>query len=104
MLVANHYVKVDGVIYLRGEVIPDDIAPVKRDWLVSVGAIREMEDSPSDNAEAETEPSGESEEEPEIGMNPPEEPDENTAAPEIDAMAGVVRTPKRRRGGKKNEG
>lgn len=39
MYIANHYVRVDGQMYLKGEAIPD-IPAENVEWLLSVGAIQ----------------------------------------------------------------
>lgn len=103
MLVANHYVKVNGVVYMRGECVPDDITPIKLDWLLSVGAVSRTDETEDDGHTEESEEEPEEEEKPEIGMPKPEEPERSEQAPEIDAIAGIVK-PKRRRGGKRSEG
>jgi hypothetical protein len=100
MLVANYYVKVNGEVYMRGEQIPDDIPDIKKDWLISSGAVSETAEGPE---KAEEEPS--SDDGPDIGMPKPEpedEADEAGEAPEIDAIAGIV-APKKTRARRKRQ-
>lgn len=39
MFKANHYVQLNGQLYMAGEIISDDIAKDQEKWLLSVGAI-----------------------------------------------------------------
>ena len=102
MYVALHYVRVNGKMYTRGEILPEGLPAEKIAWYQKAGAIEEIapvsnakemqeeyapEQDPEDqDAEAieipeDTEPSEGTEEEPE---------DEFEEAPEIDVMAGIV--------------
>ena len=72
--VANHYVKVNGIRYARGECLPDNLPDETVEWLVKAGAIQEIAlafSNESDSAQI-------------------EEPVEDPEAPEIDVMDGIV--------------
>ena len=95
MYIANHYVKVNGRLYVRGECIEEEMSEDKISWLLEAGAIKS--DAPAfDFSQKEEDPVA-------------EEPQEETEVPEIDVMAGIVQEeqdkpekPKRKtqRGGK----
>lgn len=93
MYIANHYVRIGGKVYIKGERIPDGLPEEKISWLLNVDAIHEEKEKVQ---EAVSEPPF---------MNPPEhqeetaeedpkeetaEADEEAEAPEIDVMAGIV--------------
>ena len=94
MFIANHYVKVNGKMFMKGERIPDGLSAEKLRWLIDTGAVHE---TASVSAVFEdTEETGYPEDTPETGEikavpDPEEETDPDTEAPEIDAMAGIVR-------------
>lgn len=72
---AEHYVKINGKLYSRGEVIPGEIlTEEKRDWLISQKSITCV---------------GKASEE----IMPAPEVMSEDEAPEIDIMAGIVTEP-----------
>lgn len=100
MLVANYYVKVNGEVFMRGEQIPENIPEIKKDWLISSGAVSETAEGPKEAEEETSLDDG-----PDIGMpkpEPEEDAEEAGEAPEIDAMAGIV-APKKTRARRKRQ-
>ena len=95
MYIANHYVPINGRMYMKGERIPDGLPEEKLNWLLKAEAVHEVA-LPSAPVEAEKETELPAEEpdtaEPETEAGPPpeEEVDEDAEAPEIDVMAGIV--------------
>lgn len=98
MYVANHYVKVNGKLYKKGEKIPDGLTKEKAVWLMNAGAIsesapavyeQEKEEEPEQNSEDEDQ-NLEDEIEEDSETEDPDEIDETAEAPEIDVMAGIV--------------
>lgn len=85
MYIATTYI---GSAYTPGEVLPDDLPAEKLEWLIRAGAVREAAPTPSaaepaaDYAETPADDLPEAEAEEEIFEE---------EAPEIDAMAGVVK-------------
>lgn len=75
MYIANHYVKIDGTMYVKGEIIPEGVSESKIKWLLSAGAIHA--DAPAE----EPVPEPGTEEAPDV---------ETEEAPEVDVMAGIV--------------
>ena len=99
MYMANHYVRVNGTVYVKGECITEDLPAEKEAWLLRAGAIRVMEDhrqelpaqEPAPEPEDIPEPEEEAEDVEEACADPEaEEADEDVEAPEIDVMAGIV--------------
>ena len=80
MYLANHYVRVGGKMFKRGERIPEGLPQDKIDWLLSAGAIKEI--APASL--------GEPEEVPEETEDTADEADDEAEAPEIDVMSGIV--------------
>jgi len=87
MLIAKHYVKVNGTIYPPGEEIDVEISKEKLERLLSKGAV-ENKTAPSAHftKEPESEPELIGEEEPETE----DEAEVEDEAPEVDVMAGIV--------------
>lgn len=91
--IANHYVSIDGEMFMAGEVIPEGLPEEKISWLMKAGAIHKVAPAsvagePEDDGEEEPEDmqtDEETEPEDDGGVEPEDEP-----APEIDAMAGIV--------------
>ena len=83
MYVAEHYVKLNGRLYVPGEVIEETLSAGERKWLLGVHAI--FEDRPS--PEEQTEPS---------------ERADKSAEPEIDVMEGIV-SPEKKTGRRKTK-
>ena len=84
MYIATTYI---GSAYIPGDTISEDIPAEKLEWLIQAGAVRESAPAPSPApepipAEADIEQPNEAE---------PDEIDEEEVAPEIDAMAGIVK-------------
>lgn len=93
MYMANHYVRVNGTVYVKGECITEDLPAEKEAWLLRAGAIRVMEDHRQElpAQEPAPEPEEEAEDVEEACADPEaEEADEDVEAPEIDVMAGIV--------------
>lgn len=97
MYMANHYVRINGTVYVRGECIQESLTEEKAEWLLSAGAIREMDgpaqEAPADTSEAEPDTAVEDDE----GI--PEDPDagdeddegyEDAEPPEINALEGLI--------------
>lgn len=84
MYIANHYVRVAGKMYIKGEEIKEGLTEEKIAWLMRAGAIKEVTPAAPVKEtvqEAETEEElPQEQEEPETGEEPIE----------IDAMAGIV--------------
>ena len=89
MYIANHYVRIDGVTYTRGETLPA-LPPDVRDRLLEKGAIRALPDEPAgETAPHETEiPADDTPPAPEA-----EKADGAEEAIEIDAADAVVPKP-----------
>lgn len=107
--IANHYVSVNGEMYMAGEKIPEGLPPEKIKWFLKTGTIREFIPAETQNGASESEnshtemqntqkakdvlepqnaqESRNSAEEPDHGQE--DEPDE-ISAPEIDTMAGII--------------
>ena len=82
MFIANHYVRVNGKVYTKGECIPEGLPTEKVEWLMRAGAIHEAS-AP-------------------VAGTPEEEPAEDeAAAPEIDVMSGIVQGEKSRKAGRR---
>lgn len=87
MYIANHYVKVNGRMLMKGESIPEDLTAEKIDWLMRAGAIHEgtpaliSQAAMAEDTEAEA-----PNEEPDEMIEPEQEVEEL----EIDVMAGIV--------------
>lgn len=76
MYIANHYVKVNGRLYVRGEAILEDLTEDKVEWLMKAGAIKS--DAPAfDFSQKQEDPVA-------------EEQQVEAEVPEIDVMAGIV--------------
>lgn len=108
MYMANHYVRINGTVYVRGECIQESLTEEKAEWLLSAGAIREMDgpaqEAPADTSEAEPDTAVEDDEG--IPEDPdaadegiPEDPDagdeddegyEDAEPPEINALEGLI--------------
>ena len=86
MYIANHYVRVAGKMYIKGEEIKDGLTEEKIAWLMQAGAIKEV--TPAAPVK-ETVQETETEEEP---PQEPEEPEADEEPIEIDVMAGIVQT------------
>ena len=101
MYLANHYVRVGGKMFKRGERIPEGLPQDKIDWLLSAGAIKEIapaslgepEEVPEETEDTadEAEDAAQQAEggEPET-EDAAEEADDEAEAPEIDVMSGIV--------------
>lgn len=108
MYVANHYVRINGKVYIKGERVPDGLSDGKIRWLLDADAVH-WEADPEDveylpfpeavnnipgEAEAEADDSpveaGESDEGDEGRLVE----DIDAEAPEIDVMAGIVQEKK----------
>ena len=86
MYIAEHYVKVNGKMIMKGESIQDNLPEGKIKWLLKAGAIKEV--TPAfDLTEQQETPVAEAEPEQEAQI---EEPETDTEAPQIDVMAGIV--------------
>ena len=97
MYIANHYVRINGRVFVKGERIPEDLPAEKIEWLLKKGAVHEAASLPLAEAQAgtpDTVPAetaaGEQEAKPQTVQEPAEEADEDAEAPEIDVMAGIV--------------
>lgn len=98
MYIANHYVRINGRVFVKGERIPEDLPAEKIEWLLEKGAVHEAASLPSaeaqagtpDTVPAETAAAEEQEVKPQTAQEPAEEADEDAEAPEIDVMAGIV--------------
>ena len=77
MYIANHYVKVNGRMYMRGESIEEEMSEDKISWLLKAEAIKEVASAFDFSQKQEEEPAV-------------EEPQEEADIPEIDVMAGIV--------------
>lgn len=92
MYIANHYVRIGKTVYLKGEVIPENMPAEKINWLVKTGAIHReeapvsMQEEPAEMIENQEEERLENTE----AMQQPDEPDPEEEAPDIDVMAGIV--------------
>ena len=98
MFAANHYVKVAGKVYVAGEILPE-MPEEKAAWLLSAGAIREIDPAPEpeqpDATGTQPEGGDAGTPEPEQGEEaaeetPEDEIDEEAEPEEIDVMAGIV--------------
>lgn len=103
MYVANHYVRVNGKMFVAGEVLPE-ISEEKAAWLIWAGAIHEiapvpdltegsMSDRSGDTTNGQTEEEGKNpppESETTEGETPESEIEEEAEPEEIDVMAGIV--------------
>ena len=76
MYIANHYVKVNGRLYVRGECIEENMPEDKISWLLKAEAIKEVA-SAFNSSQKQEDPVA-------------EEPQEEAEVPEIDVMAGIV--------------
>ena len=101
MYLANHYVRINGKMLKRGEKIPEGLPQGKIEWLLSVGAIKEIapaslgepEEVPEDTEDAteDAEDAAQQAEGEEPGTeDAAEEADDEAEAPEIDVMSGIV--------------
>lgn len=85
MFIANHFVRINRTVYVRGEAIPDGLSEDAINRMLSVGAIHEIAPAP----------------------NTGEPTEEEAEAPEIDVMSGIVeeepQKPARKRRRKKVE-
>ena len=92
MYVATHYVRVNGKMYTRGEILPEGLPAEKIAWYQKTGAIEEV--APASGAEdpqEETLSEQEHDDQETESFEEVEEPDEELEeAPEIDVMAGIV--------------
>lgn len=102
MYIAQCYVRVGGKVYVRGECLPKDTPTDRIAWLVKAGAALEVEDPlppepenvscglPQGDAEL---PGREENEDiaEQLSCDDDGDADEETEAPEIDVMAGIVR-------------
>lgn len=79
MYKANHYVSIDGAMYVKGEAIPDGLPEEKIAWLLKAGAICEDTAAGELAKEPEVEPETE-----------PEAIEIIEEAPEVDVMDGIV--------------
>ena len=104
MLVANHYVRVNGQVYTAGEILPDTLSETEIAWLTSekCGAATVIETPANMETAAEPEkefkaeePAAEEAEEPAGNETAIEEPEE------IDAMSGIVEPENKPKGRKR---
>ncbi len=100
MYIANHYTRVNGKLYKKGEDIPENVSQERIDWLLEAGAIKKAAVSAS-RAETKKDIEPEKltfpEDEPETErpeLEALEEADGEEDAPEIDVMAGIVQDEK----------
>jgi len=97
MYIANHYVRINRIMYIKGESIPDDLPEEKIEWLLKAGAIYKISDEADTDGEK-TDPvlpeinqDIQQESEPvESEDDSEEERDEEQEVPEIDVMAGII--------------
>lgn len=87
MYIANHYVRINGEMYLKDESIDEVMSPETIEWLLSCEAIREVASTIE-----------------EITVADEIEEDQEDIGMDIDALAGVVvdakekKTPRRKKG------
>ncbi len=118
MYVAKHYVRVNGVIYTRGEIIESDLPAEKAERLLRLNAIEEIgTQNTVPQPEPASEPNTEKQEQPEPASEPkkaeeteqqPEPdnpiPEQDDPIPEINITDGIVddkTKPKKKKGAKK---
>lgn len=104
MYIANHYVRINGKMYIKGERIPDGLPAEKIKWLLEADAIhegasaakeQETPEEPEMPAQADTADEAGEEvtkeaETADTEQEEAEEADDEAEAPEIDVMAGIV--------------
>lgn len=90
---AKHYVRVNGAIYMPGEILPEEaLKPDELARLVDKGAVVPLGIPPAAAAPA-SPPEADKAKRPSARKPEPEpeaEPDEDAVPPEIDVMAGIV--------------
>ena len=105
--IAESFVRVDGELYTKGEVLPEGLDEEKAAWLLSTGAIRESAYEPEEAPapEPEPEPKKAVKAEKPKAKKAVEPVYEDEEIPEIDAMEGIVKPKaekkKTAKGGKK---
>lgn len=84
--VAKHYTSINGILYVEGEKIPDNLPEEKIKWLLSAGAIQRIapvfggdEEEPENTNPNETQTSEDV-----------EATEDDEEIPEIDVMDGIV--------------
>ena len=93
MYIAVTYI---GGKYVPGEVISEDMPEESLNWLIRSGAVRKAAPAPLAAVDSDPEPDDEASDENAQGADEalddePAEIDEDEEAPEIDAMAGIVK-------------
>ncbi len=90
--VAKHYTSINGILYVEGEKIPDNLPEEKIKWLLSAGAIQKIapvfggdEEKPENTNPDETQTSEDAKE-----TEDSEETGNDEEIPEIDVMDGIV--------------
>ena len=102
MHIANHYVRINSRVFVKGERIPEDLPAEKIRWLLEKGAVHEAAPPLQEESEPETadmipadpedaeEQLQSAQEAAEEACEDAEETYEDTEAPEVDVMAGIV--------------
>lgn len=88
MYVADCYVKINGQMHVRGEILPEGIPEETLKYLEKRGAIH-ME-APFSNLPEDPDPEELTDPVDELPHEIAEEPEEEPDAPEVDVMAGIV--------------